>query len=322
MKRSSHANPTLVTDRLAALSDMVRLRILRLLEAEALSVGEVARVVQLPQSTISRHLKLLADAGWVVRRSEGTATFYRLILDDVASEARPLWLAVRDQVQGSSEVNEDERRLRSVLAERRTDSLSFFGRYAGEWDHLRTELFGGRFTSLALLSLLRRDWTVADLGCGTGNASELLAPVVERVVAVDASGPMLEAARSRLGDAANVTFIEAAAEELPIPDRTIDAAVAVLVLHHLAEPGRFLAEAARVLRASRGGGVLLIVDMVEHGRAEYRHTMGHQHLGFSKESLARLLAGAGFTDVTYRELPTEPDAKGPGLFVGVGRLRS
>ncbi len=322
MKRSSHANPTQVTDRLAALSDMVRLRILRLLEAEALSVGEVAKVVQLPQSTISRHLKLLADAGWVVRRSEGTATFYRLILDDLAAEARPLWLAVRDQVQGTSEVSEDERRLRSVLAERRTDSLSFFGRYAGEWDDLRTELFGGRFTSLALLSLLRRDWTVADLGCGTGNASELLAPVVERVVAVDASGPMLEAARARLKDAANVTFVEAAAEQLPIADRTIDAAVAVLVLHHLADPGRFLGEAARVLRTGRGGGVLLIVDMVEHHRAEYRHTMGHQHLGFSKESLARLLAGAGFADVTYRELPTDPDAKGPGLFVAAAFVRS
>ena len=320
MKRSSHANPTQVTDRLAALSDMVRLRILRLLEAEALSVGEVAKVVQLPQSTISRHLKVLADAGWVIRRSEGTATFYRLILDDLAREARPLWLAVRDQIHASSEVNEDDRRLRSVLAERRTDSLSFFGRYAGEWDHLRADLFGAQFTSLALLSLLRRDWTVADLGCGTGNASELLAPVVERVVAVDASGPMLDAARARLKDAPNITFVEAAAEHVPIPDRTIDAAVAVLVLHHLADPAMFLAEAARILRATRAGGVLLIVDMVEHNRADYRHTMGHQHLGFSKDALAHLLAAAGFTDTTYRELPTEPDARGPGLFVATARI--
>src|SRR5262245_24355051 len=185
-------DPNLVIERLAALVAMTRLRILRLLELEALSVGEVAKVVQLPQSTVSRHLKVLADADWVVRRNEGTATFYRLIHDDLPAEVRTLWMAVREQMPGSSELAEDQRRLRAVVAERRTDSLSFFGRYAGEWDHLRTELFGGRFTSLALLSLLRRDWSVADLGCGTGNASELLAPVVERVYAIDVSEPMLK----------------------------------------------------------------------------------------------------------------------------------
>jgi SAM-dependent methyltransferase len=320
MKRTDAPNPTQVIDRLAALSDMVRLRILRLLEAEALSVGEVAKVIQLPQSTVSRHLKVLAEAGWVVRRSEGTATFYRVLLDDLSGEARTLWLAVREQIPGTHDVEQDQRRLRSVLAERRTDSLSFFGRYAGEWDHLRTELFGAGFTSLALLSLLRRDWTIADLGCGTGNASELLAPVVERVVAVDVSGPMLEAARERLRDVANVTFVEAVAEQLPISDRTVDAAVAVLVLHHIAEPGTFLREGHRVLRASRGGGRLLIVDMVEHDRTEYRHTMGHQHLGFSKETMTDLLTAAGFTDVNFRELPGDPEAKGPGLFVATAAV--
>jgi ArsR family transcriptional regulator len=320
MKRSDVANQPPVTDRLVALSDMTRLRVLRLLESEALSVGELAQVLQLPQSTVSRHLKVLAETMWVVRRSEGTAGFYRMLLDDLSAESRALWVAVREQIPGTHEVEEDQRRLRSVLAERRTDSLSFFGRFAGEWDHLRNELFGGRFTSLALLSLLRSDWTVADLGCGTGNASELLAPVVERVVAVDVSGPMLDAARERLKDAANVTFVEAVAEKLPIPDRTIDAAVAVLVLHHIADPAAFLGESARVLRTARAGGTLLIVDMVEHDRAEYRQTMGHQHLGFSSQAMTRLLKTAGFTDIHYRELPSEPDAKGPGLFVATARI--
>src|SRR6476646_10598047 len=121
MKHSA-ANPNLVIDRLAALGDMTRLRILRLLELEALSVGEVAKVVQLPQSTVSRHLKVLADADWVSRRNEGTATFYRLIQDDLPSEVRTLWTAVREQMPGSSELSEDQRRLRAVVAERRTDS--------------------------------------------------------------------------------------------------------------------------------------------------------------------------------------------------------
>jgi SAM-dependent methyltransferase len=320
-KRMKRVNdPSLVIGRLAALSDLTRLRVLRLLEAEALSVGEVAKVIQLPQSTVSRHLKVLADAGWVVRRNEGTATFYRLIQDDLPIEPRALWVAVREQMGTSGELAEDQRRLRAVLAERRTDSLSFFGRYAGEWDQLRTELFGARFTALALLSLIRSDWTVADLGCGTGNVSELLAPVVERVVAVDVSGPMLAAARERLRGVPNVELVEAVAERLPLADESVDAGVAVLVLHHLADPGVMLGEAARTLRTVRGGGVLLIVDMVEHDRNEYRHTMGHQHLGFSKGRMIDLFEEAGFTGMTYRELPGEPDAAGPGLFAAIGRL--
>jgi len=309
-----------ILERLAALSDPVRLRSLRVLEAEALSVGEVAKVVQLPQSTVSRHLKVLADAAWVTRRSEGTATFYRLLLDDLSPDARTLWCAVRDQMEPSEDLQEDARRVRAVLAERRTDSLSFFGRVSGEWDHLRTELFGGRFTSLALLSLLRPEWTVADLGCGTGNASELLAPVVRNVVAVDLSGPMLDAARERLSDAPNVEFVEAEVDHLPLADASVDAAVCVLVLHHLPDPARAIAEMRRILRSDAAGGVALVIDMVRHGRDEYRHTMGHQHLGFARAELLQHFDAAGFGDVTYRELPCEPDARGPGLFVAAARL--
>jgi ArsR family transcriptional regulator len=321
MKRSI-ANPNLIIERLTALGDVTRLRILRLLEAEALSVGEVAKVVQLPQSTVSRHLKVLADAAWVIRRNEGTATFYRLVLDDIATDARALWLAVREQMGATSDLAEDQRRLRAVTAERRTDSLTFFGRYAGEWDHLRNDLFGERFTSLALLSLLRRDWTIADLGCGTGNVSELLSPVVEQVFAVDVSAPMLKAAKERLSGASNVSFVEVVADRIPLKDHSVDAAVAVLVLHHLPDPEKLVREAARILRADRAGGVLMLVDMLEHDRAEYRHTMGHQHLGFSKTKIQELFQQAGFAEVAYRELPGEPDAKGPGLFVATGRIQA
>jgi SAM-dependent methyltransferase len=321
MKRAI-ANPNLIIERLTALGDVTRLRILRLLEAEALSVGEVAKVVQLPQSTVSRHLKVLADAAWVVRRNEGTATFYRLVLDDIPTDARALWIAVREQMGAAQDLGEDQRRLRAVIAERRTDSLTFFGRYVGEWDHLRNDLFGERFTSLALLSLLRRDWTIADLGCGTGNVSELLSPVVEQVFAVDVSAPMLKAAKDRLSGVSNVNFIEVVADRVPLKDHSVDAAVAVLVLHHLPEPGKLIHEAARLLRADRAGGVLMLVDMLEHDRAEYRHTMGHQHLGFSKARVQEMFLEAGFVDVVYRELPGEPDAKGPGLFVATGRIQA
>lgn len=307
-------------DRLAALGEVVRLRILRLVEAEELSVGEIAKVVQLPQSTVSRHLKVLLDGGWVVKRSEGTTTLYRLLQDDLPPEHRSLWRTVREQMGSEATLDEDLRRLRGVIDERKTDSQTFFGRYGGQWDELRNDLFGARFTSLAMLSLLKRNWVVADLGCGTGNVSELLAPVVERVVAVDMSGAMLDAARRRLANEQNVDFVEAPIHATTLPTGSVDVAACFLVLHHHPSPKSALAEMRRILRANRSGGMALVVDMVKHDRAEYRRQMGHEHLGFGKSDLLPMMHDAGFARVEYRELPAEPSAKGPGLFVAVGSI--
>jgi len=322
MASASTANS--VMQRLSALTDGVRLRLLRLLEREELAVGEVARVLQAPQSTVSRHLKVLSDGNWVVKRSAGTATLYRLLLDELRSEERVLWLAVRDQMAPSPELDEDDRRLRDVLAARMTDSMSFFGRVAGEWDAYRHELFGGRFTELALLNLIDARWTVADLGCGTGNVAELLAPVVSSVIAVDQSQPMLDAAGRRLEGsphAGRVDLREGSLETLPIADGEVDAVCCSLVLHHVDDPAAAVAEMARVLRSDRGGGVALVIDMVEHARAEYKHTMGHRHLGFGPDRVRELMAEAGFDSPRLVYLPGDPNARGPGLFAASARLR-
>lgn len=310
-----------ITDLLACLSEGIRLRLLRLLEQEEVSVGELAKVVQLPQSTVSRHLKTLADGGWLARRSDGTATLHRMILDDLPEAHRSLWVAVRGQFAEHPDLVEDSRRLRAVLAERMTDSQSFFGRVGGEWDDVRTQLFGERFTPRALLSLVSSDWVVADVGCGTANASELLAPCVERVVSIDFSEAMLDAARRRLSGVPNVDFMHGSAESLPLASRSVDACVGLLVLHHVEHPGLAVSEMARVVRTERGGGIVLVVDMDRHDREHYRRTMGHRHLGFSSSDTDELFERAGLVDIRRRELPGEPDAKGPGLFVTTGRAR-
>ncbi|MBX3389307.1 MAG: metalloregulator ArsR/SmtB family transcription factor [Phycisphaeraceae bacterium] len=312
-----------VATRLAVLADRTRLRLLRVLEGNELSVGELAQVFQSPQSTVSRHLKVLADAGWVVRRSEGTATFYRMVLDDLHTPARALWLTIRDLAAGTdrAEHAEDARRVAAVLDERRTDSQAFFGRVAGEWDAVRQDLFGSRFTLHALLELLSASWVVADLGCGTGNIAELLAPIVKRVIAVDQSGPMLEAAKQRLKGVKNVEFVESELSSLPLADGSVDIAAFGLVLHHVAKPELPLKEAARILRTTEAGvpGRVLVLDMVRHDRSEYRHLMGHQHLGFSREDIESRFALAGLQPMSFRELPVDPDARGPGLFVATAR---
>lgn len=309
--------PTSLAERLAALSEPLRLRLCRVLASHELSVGEVSKVVQLPQSTVSRNLKVLSEAGWLEKRSEGTATLYRLVLDEVRPEDRNLWVAVREALERGADAlyAEDDRRVAAVLAERRTDSVSFFGRVGGEWDALRGELFGASFTALGLLGLLPRDWVVADVGCGTGNAAELLAPYVREVIAVDQSGPMLEAARKRLAGVENVRFMDGPIEALPLRDGSVDAAVCVLVLHHVREAPEGLGELFRVLKPC---GRVLIVDMYEHDRESYRHTMGHAHLGFSPDRMASMMKGAGFRSIRVTPIRGEAEAKGPGLFAATG----
>lgn len=306
-----------VAEQLAVLSEPVRLRVLRVLESHELSVGEVSKVVQLPQSTVSRHLKLLADAGWLDRRSEGPATLYRLVLDDLPPAARSIWVPVREQISDGSETAEDLRRVAAVLAERRTDSQSFFGRVAGEWDAMRNELFGASFSASALLGLIPSSWIVADLGCGTGNAAELLAPVVKKVIAVDQSDAMLVAARQRLASFKNVEFVRGDLEKIPLANASVDVAAMMLVLHHITEPDAAIAEARRIIRP---GGALVLLDMVAHDRADYRQTMGHKHLGFARPSVEGMLSAAGFKEINHRELPRDTSARGPGLFAAIGRV--
>ncbi len=298
------------------LGEVSRLRMLALLEREELSVGELARVLQLPQSTVSRHLKILSEAGWLVRRTEGTAGFYHLVLDELDANARALWRLAKERADKTPQYERDLARLAPVLAQRRTDSQSFFGRVGGEWDRMRAKYFGDHFTWQALIGLIPGDWRVADIGCGTGNAAEILAPHVAEVIAIDIAKSMLSAARKRLKGQGNVSFLLADLRSLPLPDGEIDAAVCVLVLHHIDDPQRVLAEMARILRP---GGAALIVDMCPHEHESYRHTMGHIHLGFAKRELLALAKQAGFSSCDWRELPPEPEAHGPQLFAAVAR---
>jgi ArsR family transcriptional regulator len=296
------------------LGDATRSRLLLALDRHELTVGELCQVLQLPQSTVSRHLKILADEGWVVSRAEGTSRQYSLAPLDAA--ARRLWHLVRDQVGDAVTAAHDRERLRSVLADRRVRSQEFFSTSAGQWDALREELFGRRADLLALPALLDEEWTIGDLGCGTGQLAAALAPFVRRVVAVDASRQMLAAARRRLADVENVELRQGELEALPLDDATLDAAVLALVLHYVVEPAKALAEARRVLRP---GGRLLVVDMLPHAREEYRQQMGHVWPGFAEAQLGGWLADAGFARVRWRALPADPQAKGPVLFAASAR---
>ncbi len=205
----------------------------------------------------------------------------------------------------------DAERVRGVIAARHSTSQKFFASSAAQWDRLRAELFGARTELYALLGLLDARWTVGDLGCGTGQLAEAMAPFVKAVIAVDESPAMLRAARARLAAHANVEVRQGALEALPLEAGELDVAVVSLVLHYLPEPAAAL---GGIYRALTNGGRVLIVDMMPHDRAEYRDTMGHVWQGLGAEQLARWADEAGFDAVRSHTLPSSPHAKGPTLF--------
>ena len=298
--------------RTEALADGTRLRLLRLLERHELGVSDLVEVLQLPQSSVSRHLKLLVDRGWISGRSQGAANLYAMRPAELPTGARRLWQILREQGDGWATSRQDELRLARRLAERRDVAQAFFARSAKDWDRLRRELYGCVFGDAALRGLLPRHWTVADLACGTGAVAAGLAPHVARVIAVDHSPAMLRSARRRLEHVANVDLRHAELEALPIEDGTCDAALLLLALAYVVEPSVVLSEVRRILKP---GGRVVVVDLLRHDRDDFRVRAGQQRNGFEPEELTALLAGSELVPDHCAPLDPEAEAKGPALLL-------
>lgn len=311
MEKLGSVQPLLET--MSCLADETRLRLLRLLELQELGVGELGQVLQLPQPTVSRHLKTLADAGLVTSRREGTSNLYRMILDELAPAARELWLVARERSADWPELQQDARRLTQLLSEKQSASQAFFAGAAAEWDKLRGELYGDAFTTSALLSLLPSTAVVADLACGTGAVAATLAPHVAEVLAIDNSPEMLAAAKSRCARLKNVHVREGDLAALPVETGTCDAALLLLALTYVAEPDRAVADAARALKP---GGKLVIVDLLPHGREDFRRKMNQLHSGFSAGQIKKWGDGK-LSAFRTSELPSRAEARGPALFLAV-----
>ncbi len=301
-------------DWLQTLADSTRVRLLRLLNAQELSVSELCNVVQLPQSTVSRHLKVLAADGWISNRRDGTNQLYQTDVDQWCDSRQSLWGWVRDQ--GDSPTTfQDQQRLQQVIAQR-SRSAAFFASSAEHWDKLRLDLFGSQIDAFALAASLPANAVVAELGCGSAVLCRLVAPYVKEVLAVDSSAAMLSAAQQRLAEFSNVRLVSSALDDLSIADNWLDAAWLVLVLPYLTDPIPALAEANRVLKAGRP---LVIVDLAQHERTTYRQEMGHVRLGVDQPELARWLSKAGMQLDKFQPLAPDPRAKGPSLFAAVAR---
>ncbi len=276
------------------LGDEARLRLLRLVAAERLNVSELTAILGLAQSGVSRHLGLLKDAGLVSESREGGFTYYRIAADVRDGDRQgPLWPLLEAEFAASGSdraVRADDARLQEVLRLRKEN----FETHGGE----RGQLVPGRSWaawSRALGHLLPR-LVVADLGCGEGYLTLEAARWAERVVAVDRSDAVLKQARAlaRRRKVTNVVWKRGEIEQLPLDDGSVDVALLSQALHHAAEPGRALAEAARIVRP---GGRVLVLDLRVHDQAWVRERVGDRWLGFEDAALDRLMTGAGLEEV-------------------------
>lgn len=303
---SAHA-PEHLIELLRTLADPIRLRLVRLLEQQVhhgLSVGELADILKLPQSTVSRHLKTLVDAGLAAATREGTSMLYRLADSASGNSTRQLRLIARQHLDHDPLARADAQRLSHILRQRQSESEKFFGKAAAQWDQIRRDWFGDSFHLEAMLALLSPEWTVADLGTGTGAMLPLLAPHVKKVIAIDSSAAMLKGARARVHECGldNVDLRQGTLEDLPIDKHTLDVALVSLVLHHTIDPTIALREIRRVLKP---GGVLIVVDLQPHGVEMFREKMGHRWMGFSDHQLRAWLADAGFDNIRWHPLPAK-----------------
>ena len=300
---------------MASLSDATRLRLLHLLDQCDLRVVDLCDVLQMPQSTVSRHLKVLSDQGWTRSRREGTTNQYFLADEDLSAPAKQLWELTKLQTGRWATLIQDGLRLERRLRAREIDSKDFFAGAAEHWQNTRESLYGKRFSDAAVLSLLPGDWTVADLGCGTGELIESLAGQVSQVIGIDQSPEMLEAARVRTASFDNVDVREGDLSGLPIDDGSCDAAMMVLVLTYVDDFLEPLREACRILKS---GGKLVIVDLLHHDRDDFRRQMGQSRMGFELPEIEAMMQQAGFEETSSQPLPPETDVTGPALLLATG----
>jgi ubiquinone/menaquinone biosynthesis C-methylase UbiE len=258
---------------------------------------------------------VLGDQKWVRARRQNTTRLYRTILDELEPAARKLWLLAREQTDAWTTTKQDQFRLQRLLSQRKVDSQSFFAGAAAEWDRLRRELYGERFSTAAMLALLPGNQVVADLGCGSGNLAAELAGFVKQVIGIDSSAAMLKAAKRRTATHTNVDLRKGDLAALPIESATCDAALLVLALTYLPEPQPAIREMSRILKP---GGRAVIVDLLPHDRDDFRRQMGQTNSGLDPKEIEGMLTTAGLVNVITKPLPPESNVKGPALFLATG----
>ncbi len=273
-----------------ALSDETRLRLVNILQEYELNVNEIVEIMAMGQSRVSRHLKILNEAGLVSARKDGIWSFYSVVGE---GEGQKFVESIRFLFDAQPVLKSDILKARKVMAERSRKSVSFFDSIAGDWEQMRRDILGGLDLAGAIIKHINGSGIVADLGCGSGgNLLPGLAEISKSAIGVDRSPRMLEeAGKSFDKEGLEIDLRIGELEHLPLRDGEADAVVMNMVLHHLMSPLVCLKEAHRVLKP---GGRLIIADFLAHGNERMRTDYHDRWLGFSRREITRWLKQAGF----------------------------
>ena len=275
---------TMALEIFRALADATRLRILALLRRMELSVGELAQVLGQSQPRVSRHVKILCDAGLAERRKEGSWVFVAL---GTPSAVEPIAAALDAWAKAEPDhwAVADAARLAAVRADRAASAAAWFEGHADEWDAIRSLHVAESEIEAAMAQVLGDQPidTLIDIGTGTGRMLELFGARARTALGIDRSSEMLRLARAKLAGAANTELRQADLYALPMADGAADVAILHHVLHYAQQPGAAIREAGRVLAP---GGRLLIVDFAPHDREELRSQGAHVRLGFDDDQVA------------------------------------
>jgi ArsR family transcriptional regulator len=293
------AGPETMSSALAlfkALSDETRLRLINVLNRFELSVNELVAILEMGQSRVSRHLKIMTGAGLLSSRRDGLWVFYSAPAE---GPGRDFINAVMPFVTKDITLHADLDMARKIIEERSRKTRQFFNSIAEDWDQLNREVIGDFDLPAAIVSHMPRCRVAVDFGCGTGTMLKAMMQKAQEVIGVDGSPRMLELARRRFEeDAGRVSLRIGDLEHLPLADGEADFAVVSMVLHHLSHPGAALREIRRVLSP---GGVLVLADFDKHEDERMRTEYGDRWLGFDLPALTEKLTGAGFA-VRHSEL--------------------
>jgi len=283
-----------------ALSDYTRLRLMHVLMRYELSVNELVHLMEAGQSRVSRHLKVLADAGLLNSRRDGLWVFYSAVTE---GEARQFLDSVTPFFTADMNMRADMSVAANLIAERTRGTQKFFNEVADQWDTLNREILGDfNLAQAVALSMPKGCKIAVDLGCGTGLVLSEMRQFSEQLIGVDGSPRMLELSRRRFAEDTSVSLRIGELEHLPIGDKEADFACMNLVLHHLSDPVIALAEIHRVLKS---GATLFLSDFDHHNEERMRSDYGDRWLGFDRKALEKMLSDVGFTQLSFTSQPLD-----------------